>query len=42
MGRRRMMDRWDKMSPEERAKFRAGMRGRCGPLEAPAAEPQTP
>ena len=42
MGRRRMMDRWEKMSPEERAKFRAGIRGRCSPFEAPAGEPQTP
>ena len=42
IGRRRMLDRWEKLSPEERAKFRAGMRGRCGPFEAPSAEPQTP
>jgi hypothetical protein len=28
--RQRMMERWDKMTPEERERFRAGMRGRCG------------
>lgn len=27
--RRRMMERWAQMTPEEREKFRAGMRGRC-------------
>jgi hypothetical protein len=28
---RQMRDRWETMTPEERAKFRAGMRGRwCG------------
>src|SRR5713226_1895648 len=30
--RRRMMERWDEMTPEEREKFREGMRGRCGPF----------
>jgi hypothetical protein len=34
--RRRMMERWAQMTPEEREKFRAGMQGRCGPF-APAA-----
>jgi len=28
--RARMMDRWEQMSDEEREKFRAGMRQRCG------------
>ena len=28
--RHRMGERWEKMSPEEREKFRSGMRGRCG------------
>ena len=28
--RRRMMERWENMTPEEREKFRQGMRGRCG------------
>jgi heme/copper-type cytochrome/quinol oxidase subunit 1 len=28
--KRRMEDRWAKMTPEERERFRAGMRGRCG------------
>jgi hypothetical protein len=27
---RRMQERWDQMSPEEREKFRAGIRGRRG------------
>jgi hypothetical protein len=30
--RRRMMERWEQMTPEEREKFRAGMQGRCGPF----------
>jgi hypothetical protein len=39
--RQHMEDRWEKMSPEEREKFRAGMRGRrgCRPFES-AAEPE--
>lgn len=28
--RRRMIERWEQMSPEEREKFKQGMRGRCG------------
>ena len=28
--RRRFAERWEQMSPEERERFRAGMRGRCG------------
>lgn len=27
--RHRMTERWDQMTPEEREKFMAGMRGRC-------------
>ena len=38
--RRRMMERWEKMTPEDREKFRASMRGRCGPFGAPAEEPK--
>jgi len=38
--RRRMMERWDRMTPEEREKFRQSMRGRCGPFGSPAAEPK--
>jgi hypothetical protein len=36
--RREMFERWEKMTPEEREKFREGMRGRCGrgPAEAQA------
>jgi hypothetical protein len=28
--RRRMAERWEAMTPEEREQFRQGMRGRCG------------
>jgi len=34
--RRRMMERWEQMTPEERDKFRQTMRGRCGPFGEPA------
>ena len=33
--RRRMMERWAQMTPEEREKFRGGMRGRSGPTGTP-------
>ena len=36
--RHRMMERWEKMTPEERDKFRAGMKGRCGPFGESGAE----
>ena len=39
--RRRMMERWEQMTPEEREKFRQGMRHRCGPIESRAAAPKT-
>jgi Ca2+/H+ antiporter, TMEM165/GDT1 family len=35
--RRRMIERWEKMTPEEREKFREGMRGRCGQFGRSAA-----
>jgi hypothetical protein len=35
--RRRMFDRWEKMTPEEREKFRERMRGRCGSFDSPEA-----
>jgi hypothetical protein len=38
--RRRMMERWEQMTPEEREKFRQGMRAGCGPFGSPAAEPR--
>jgi hypothetical protein len=39
--RRRMVERWEHMTPEEREKFRHGMRGRCGPFRGePATEPK--
>lgn len=37
-GRRRMMERWEQMTPEEREKFRSAMRGRCGSFVPPATE----
>jgi hypothetical protein len=36
--RRRMMERWEQMTPEERAKFREGFRGHCGSFRRGAAE----
>jgi hypothetical protein len=39
--RRGMMARWAQMTPEERDKFRASMKERCGPWGAPAGEPKT-
>lgn len=38
--RRRMMERWEQMTPEERETFRQGIRGRCGPFAPRAAEPK--
>jgi hypothetical protein len=38
--RRRMLERWEQMTPDEREKFRHGMRGRCGPFGPAAAEPK--
>ena len=38
--RRRMMERWEHMTPEEREKFRQGMSGHCGPFGPAAAEPK--
>ena len=37
--RRRMSERWEKMSPEERENLRQRFRGRCGPFEPPPAKP---
>jgi len=36
--RRRMEERWEKMTPEEREKFRQSFRGRCGPFGRPREE----
>lgn len=36
--RRRMMERWERMTPEEREKFRQSMRGRCGSFRAQTTE----
>jgi hypothetical protein len=37
--RQRMMERWDQMTPEEREKFRAGLRGGCGHFGSSPAAP---
>jgi hypothetical protein len=37
--RARMAERWEQMTPEEREKFRQGMRGRCGHFEPPSSGP---
>ena len=37
--RREMMHRWEQMTPEEREKFREGMRGRCGTPRTPEPQP---
>jgi hypothetical protein len=39
-GRRRMMERWEKMTPEEREKFREGMRSGCGRAATPPVADQ--
>src|SRR6202051_2911279 len=36
--RRRMHERWEQMTPEERERFRQGMRERCGHRSAPQAQ----
>ena len=40
--RHRMMERWDKMTPEEREKFREGMRSKFRGFEPPSAKPSAP
>jgi hypothetical protein len=37
--RRRMMERWDQMSPEEREQFRLGLKSRGGPFGPPESKP---
>jgi Ca2+/H+ antiporter, TMEM165/GDT1 family len=39
--RHRMKERWERMTPEEREQFRAGMRARCGHAFDPPAETPT-
>lgn len=38
--RRRMMERWEQMTPAEREKFREGMRVGCGPFRTRETEPK--
>jgi hypothetical protein len=33
--RQHMVERWEQMTPEERARFREGLRSRCGGFEPP-------
>jgi len=40
--RRRMSERWQRMTPEEREKFRQGMFSRCGFSKAAAEESPDP
>jgi hypothetical protein len=40
--RQRMKERWEHMTPEEREKFRSGMRCHRGPFARPAASPSSP
>ena len=40
--RRRMAERWERMTPEERERFRMGMRGRCGHRFRAASSPWPP
>jgi len=37
--RHRMRERWERLTPEEREKFREAMRDRCGHFEPPAESP---
>jgi uncharacterized membrane protein len=37
--RRRMAERWERMSPEEREKYRQSFRGRWGSFEPPDTKP---
>jgi hypothetical protein len=38
--RRRIIERWERMTPEEREKFRASFAGRCGPWGGPEPQPK--
>jgi hypothetical protein len=40
--RRRMAERWERMTPEERDKFRRGMRSGCGGFGAPTSGTRDP
>lgn len=40
--RRRMMERWEQMTPEEREKFRQGVRGHHGPFGPSDATSSSP
>ena len=39
--RRRMRERWAQMTPEERDKFRQGLRARCGQFDSEQSKPRT-
>jgi hypothetical protein len=40
--RRHLAGRWERMSPEEREKFRQNMRSRCGGFDTPVSEANPP
>jgi hypothetical protein len=37
-----MAERWERMTPEERERFRQGARSRCGGFGEPAGESKEP
>lgn len=39
-GRRRMMEQWEQMTPEEREAFQQGLRDRCGSREPANPQPK--
>jgi Ca2+/H+ antiporter, TMEM165/GDT1 family len=39
--RHRMRERWEQMTPEERERFRQGMRSRCGGFGIPEPQPKS-
>jgi hypothetical protein len=39
--RRRLNERWERMTPEEREKFRQGLRSRCGGFGSPGGATET-
>ena len=39
--RHRMRERWERMTPEQREQFTAGMQRRCGPVETRATDGST-
>lgn len=38
--RQRLIERWERMTPEERERFRSGLRGGCGPFGSASPAPK--